>query len=386
MEPAEEPTARRGAADGTAAAPASPPRARLPHGKRLIVFLVALGWGALLVSNMHATGALGASAAGGYQAAYRRLIQQLAKGGGWANGTAGDGSSGSGPGRPAAAAAAADVAAGLRGGGASPRDGSGDTGSNDDAAEHLLADSRSISHFKLLPVAEAGESSLGPRAIITMVAGNVAARHAVVLLQSLIDVGTRVPVIVMLQQGGLGSPECQDKPWKAAHNRSHVHCAGPDTIPEEIISPFYLKILRRLGAHLMVTPEIPRTRWTVDIIGGTQTFWGMSLNRCVLAGVSGGRRPMAVVPELTTDARPHSRPPIPAACNFSSSRSSRSCCGLTATQWCSRCAQTDGRVPLAPQTDGCCCSRLDLPLSTPAQPCPIRCLPLLCPAVAISEH
>lgn len=426
MQPAEEPAAPRGAADALPA-PSPQSRVRIPHGsKRLIVFLVALGWGALLVSNMHATaGALGASASGGYQAAYRRLIQQLAKQGGWgSNSTATDDDEDSGPGRPddaapvtaAAAAAAASIAPpGVRGGAAAPPASSASSGNSggagaaaapaapaapapaapapaaapaapavpaaapaavaastvvDDVGEHLLADSRSISRFKLLPVHEPGESSIGPHAIITMVAGNSAARHAVVLLQSLLDVGTKVPVVVMLQQGGMGSPECLDNKWKAAHNRSNVRCNGADTIPEEIVSPFYVKIMRRLGAHLMVTPEIQRTKWTEGISGGTQTFWGMSLNRCVARG---GATDVAQSLARTSlgwvrfacphaaGANPCPRPPQPAACKSSSSRSSRSCCTLTATRWCSRwvwggAAQRSALSPACgglPQPAGC---------------------------------
>ena len=70
-----------------------------------------------------------------------------------------------------------------------------------------------------------------------------------------------------------------DGKWKKKMGREHIRCGGNQTIPEEIVSPFYLKALRRLGAHLMVTPEIPRTRWTERIAGGSQIFWGMSLNR-----------------------------------------------------------------------------------------------------------
>ena len=81
--------------------------------------------------------------------------------------------------------------------------------------------------------------------IMTMVAGNSPARHAVALVQSLRDVGTQADaIVVMLQQGGVGSPECHDKPWMAARNRSGVDCGGSDTVAEEIISPFYVDVLK----------------------------------------------------------------------------------------------------------------------------------------------
>lgn len=137
---------------------------------------------------------------------------------------------------------------------------------------------KGLTNFKLLPPFSE-TSEIGPHAIITMVAGNSAARHVVALVQSLVDVGTKTPIVVMLQQGGGGSPECIDDKWKHSVGRSTVRCDGDDTVPEEIISGFYVKILKKLGAHLMVTPEIPRTQYTKNIAGGTQMFWGMSLNR-----------------------------------------------------------------------------------------------------------
>jgi hypothetical protein len=52
--------------------------------------------------------------------------------------------------------------------------------------------------------------SARPDAIVTLVAGNNAARAAVALVQSLRDVRTRdsIRIVVMLQRGGVGSPEC----------------------------------------------------------------------------------------------------------------------------------------------------------------------------------
>ena len=62
--------------------------------------------------------------------------------------------------------------------------------------------------------------------------------------------------VVMLQRGGLGSPECLDSMWRRTHNRGGQYagrsfdCSGPDTIAEEIVSPVYLEILKVRGAHL----------------------------------------------------------------------------------------------------------------------------------------
>lgn len=91
--------------------------------------------------------------------------------------------------------------------------------------------------------------------IMTMIAGNGAARHAVALVQSLRDVGTKADaIIVMLQQGGMGSPECYDPAWRRANNRPDIlGCSGPDSIAEEIVSPFYLNILKA-RAHRLLSP------------------------------------------------------------------------------------------------------------------------------------
>ena len=117
-------------------------------------------------------------------------------------------------------------------------------------------------------------------AVVTMAAGNTAARGVVALVQSLRDTNTRAQdIVVMLSRGGQGSPECRDGAWKAMMKRSHVNCAGPDTIPEEIISPKYCDALRRMGAILMPIDEIPSTPYTAHIPGGRSTFWGMALNK-----------------------------------------------------------------------------------------------------------
>ena len=61
--------------------------------------------------------------------------------------------------------------------------------------------------------------------------------------------------------------------------RPDVACGGPDTIVEELISPAFADALRRLGAVLIVTDEIPRTQWTERISGGRSMSWGLSLNK-----------------------------------------------------------------------------------------------------------
>ena len=140
--------------------------------------------------------------------------------------------------------------------------------------------------------------------IVTMIAGNSAARHAVALVQSLRDVDTKVraanraatrractsralhrgdecarrcgrpltrifaaapeqvdDIVVMVQQGGHGSPECADWKWRAKHNLSlqeGYDCGGSTTIAEEIVSPMYVKILRVRRAPQWHSPPLSR--------------------------------------------------------------------------------------------------------------------------------
>jgi hypothetical protein len=67
-------------------------------------------------------------------------------------------------------------------------------------------------------------------AIITLVGGDDAARHAVAMIQSLKAVNTQLHVVVLLGRGGVGSANCQNHEWKQAHNRTGIYCGGPDTV------------------------------------------------------------------------------------------------------------------------------------------------------------
>ena len=116
-----------------------------------------------------------------------------------------------------------------------------------------------------------------------MATGDVAARMALVLVQSLRDVGTHpsASIIVLLFPGGTMSPDCPG--WMAKRNRQPEECSADNaTQPEAIISWRLVKAFRRLGAELRVTPPIPRTPYTVDIPGGASTFWGMALNKLTI--------------------------------------------------------------------------------------------------------
>lgn len=118
-------------------------------------------------------------------------------------------------------------------------------------------------------------------AIVTMAAGNAAARGAIALMQSLRTTGTRAAeLVVMLSRGGEGSPECRDLEWKAARGRENVECTSDSTIEDEIVSPAIIAVLRqKLGVRVFIADMIPSTDFTADIAGGRSTFWGMALNK-----------------------------------------------------------------------------------------------------------
>ena len=67
-------------------------------------------------------------------------------------------------------------------------------------------------------------------AIVTLAGGDTSARHLIALLQSLRDVKTELPVIVLLARGGLGSQACKNQTWKTLMNRSSVSCGDYGTI------------------------------------------------------------------------------------------------------------------------------------------------------------
>ena len=77
-------------------------------------------------------------------------------------------------------------------------------------------------------------------AIVTMAAGNEAARGVIALVHSLRAVGTRAAdLVVMLSKGGQGSPECRGEDgekWKIAVGRMGTwNCGRANAIAEEII-------------------------------------------------------------------------------------------------------------------------------------------------------
>lgn len=73
-------------------------------------------------------------------------------------------------------------------------------------------------------------------AIVTLAGGDEAARGLIALLQSLRDVGTTLPVVILLARGALGSAACRNPEWKKRVGRPDVDCRGPDTIGERSLS------------------------------------------------------------------------------------------------------------------------------------------------------
>jgi len=108
-----------------------------------------------------------------------------------------------------------------------------------------------------------------------MASDDDAGRLAVTLMQSLRDVGTTVPhLVVVLMRGGIGSADCHDHEWKRRRGRGSVNCNSENTIETEIVGEMYLERLAALGVETIVMDPIPKTEWTDKIPGGTQSFWG----------------------------------------------------------------------------------------------------------------
>ena len=107
---------------------------------------------------------------------------------------------------------------------------------------------------------------------------------ALVLVQSLRDVGTdmSVDIVVMLFRGGTPSQQCERGTWRLDHGRNNVRCGGPDSLPEEIIDPALVSAFRRLGALVVVLPPVERYEHTRNVPGGESSFWGMALNKLVV--------------------------------------------------------------------------------------------------------
>jgi len=125
---------------------------------------------------------------------------------------------------------------------------------------------------------------LAGTAFVTMASDDNAARIAVTLMQSLRDVGTAVPnLVVLLMRGGIGSADCKDAQWKKRNGRTGIRCGSLQTIEPEIVSEPFLASFARLGVRTQLVNPIPQTEWTKGIPGGAQMFWGEEGNGAVCA-------------------------------------------------------------------------------------------------------
>ena len=141
-----------------------------------------------------------------------------------------------------------------------------------------------------VPGAPPTDDELADTAIVTMATGDPSARDAVALIQSLRDVGTRIPrILVLLVRGGVGSADCHNLTAKTAVGRQEVACHELLTIAPEIASARYLDVFTALGAETVVVDPIPDTPFTV-IPGGRQIFWGMAFNKLLVFNMTQFRK------------------------------------------------------------------------------------------------
>lgn len=127
-------------------------------------------------------------------------------------------------------------------------------------------------------------------ALITLATGDSAAKHALVLIQTLRDSGTKIPVIeVLLSKGGLGSEDCNNATLRDIRG-AHYHCTSLHVETRDIVSQKYLDAFHRLGAKIRVIDPIPDTPYTSRIPGGRNTFWGMSFNKMRIFGYTEYRK------------------------------------------------------------------------------------------------
>ena len=114
-----------------------------------------------------------------------------------------------------------------------------------------------------------------------MAAGDDSARHALALVQSLRDVGTRVPhIVLVLARGSMGSDDCKfNYSWRVSIGRETVLCQSPLAIEPEVVSRVYLAAFARLGVETVMVDSVPETPYTEKLAGGRSTFWGMALQK-----------------------------------------------------------------------------------------------------------
>lgn len=121
------------------------------------------------------------------------------------------------------------------------------------------------------------EEELNGTAIVTMASGDEAGRNALALMQSLRDVGTRVPsLVVVLMMGGTGSSECIA--------RGDTACSSSKSTADTV-SSIYVEAFKQLEVELLVMNPLDETEFTQQVAGGRQSGWGMALNKLRVFGL-----------------------------------------------------------------------------------------------------
>jgi hypothetical protein len=135
-----------------------------------------------------------------------------------------------------------------------------------------------------------GPLNLKDCAFVTMASSDDSGRLALTLMQTLRDVDTRMPhLVLLLMRGGTWSADCLDPAWAEEHGRE-VGCYEADARAGAIISDYLLSEFVRLGVEILVHDPIPPTPFTEGIPGGTQVFWGMALNKLQVFGMTQFRK------------------------------------------------------------------------------------------------
>jgi hypothetical protein len=138
------------------------------------------------------------------------------------------------------------------------------------------------------PFEDAGRSMWRPtafskHAIVTMAAGDAAARMVLALVQSLRDVRTcpGVDIVVMLSGGGMGSTDCLKGRIEGVGKGG---CRAQRPAQKNfVVSQAYIDALHALGAQTIIIPPVESS--TARIPGGRHHFWGLALNKLRVFGL-----------------------------------------------------------------------------------------------------
>ena len=107
-------------------------------------------------------------------------------------------------------------------------------------------------------------------AFVSMASDNDAGRLALAVFQSLRDVGTEVPtLLLMLMRGGLVCGNAETQAW---HESGGGSCTYPQTAREHVLSPELLRHLDRIGVETQLFDPIPQTEYTKGIPGGVRVY------------------------------------------------------------------------------------------------------------------